>query len=70
MINVHVIVGIGSWTAETHITLAACPHVGDQIAWGRYTAECRRVTIWPDHVQVEDLIRFQSEDEAKQYFKE
>lgn len=70
MIKVHVIVGVGGWKTRKDVELLACPHVGDAIAFGDHSVQCERVTIFPDYVQVEELVRFNSEQEAKDYFKE
>ena len=69
MITVHVTVGIGGWKTSTTVQLVACPHVDDLIDVNGITVTCERVCIGTNDVYVEETVRFTSEAEAAEYFK-
>lgn len=69
MIDVEVTTGIGAWTATKMVKLVACPHVGDCILVGERVITCDHVYIGPDYVSVNEKRPFQSEQDAKDFFK-
>lgn len=64
-----VTVGIGAWSVTKEIKLIACPHVGDMVVIGENVITCERVYIGTDRVHIEETRRFQSEQDAKDFFK-
>ena len=69
MITVYVSVGIGNWKAAATVSLVACPHVGDFIEVHERIVTCERVTITSQYVYVSETQHFQSEEQAKEYFR-
>jgi hypothetical protein len=69
MIRVEVYTGIGAWKVHAAVHLCAAPHVGDSIDVHDRTITCDTVVIYKDHVHVEEKRPFQSEQDAKDFFK-
>jgi hypothetical protein len=69
MVKCFITVGIGAWTTNKTVKLVACPHVGDTIDVADHTILCERVHITLKEVYIEQTVHFQSEAQAKEYFK-
>lgn len=66
---VDVYVGVGAWTTYKRVRLAACPHTGDNIEVGDVTVQCDVVVIGQKYIQVRSKHRFESEQDAIDFFK-